>query len=64
MKYFIKVAKSEKTGKMYACLVCDLGYRMVNISFDTNLCAELLGVSIKDLLSEIKTYILFERSVN
>ena len=47
------VVKNGKNGKPYTALVMDLGYRQAFLSFDRDLCAELLGVSVLDLMSEV-----------
>lgn len=49
MKLKIYVKKSEKNGKTYRMLVVDLGYREATISFDDNIIAEILGVSVGSL---------------
>lgn len=54
MKKELKVVvKNGKNGKPYTALVMELGYRQAFLSFDRNLCAELLRVSVPDLMSEI-----------
>ena len=50
------VVKKSKNGKLYSALLADLGYRIAFLSFDRNLCAELLGMSVIDLLSEEREY--------
>lgn len=47
------VVKNGKNGKPYTALVMELGYRQAFLSFDRNLCAELLGISVPDLMSEV-----------
>lgn len=51
MKLNIIVKKSEKTGKLYRSLVVDLGYRQATLTFDDNLIAEIMGVSVGALYS-------------
>lgn len=48
-KLVVKKAVSSKTGKPYTCLVLKMGYRDAVLSFDFNLCAEALRMSISDL---------------
>lgn len=50
LKVIVKIGKNEKP---YTALVMDLGYRQAFLSFDRNLCAELVGVSITELMSEV-----------
>ena len=50
------IVKKGKNGKLYSALVADLGYRLAHLSFDRNLCAELLGLSVVDMLSEEHEY--------
>ena len=45
----VKKAISAKTGKPYSCVVLKMGYRDAVLSFDYNLCAEALRMSIPDL---------------
>lgn len=48
-KLFVKKATSSKSGKVYFCLVLKMGYRDALLSFDYNLCAEALRVSVPEL---------------
>lgn len=50
MKIYVKVFKN-KYGKKQACLVFDLEYKELVISWDTNLCAEVLGVATRELMN-------------
>lgn len=50
------VRKSKNNDYMYATLVGDLGYKEVNLSFDRYLCADLVGVTVEELLSTEGTY--------
>ena len=50
------IVKKGKNGKLYSALIADLGYRNAYLSFDRNLCAEVLGMSVIDLLSEEREY--------
>ena len=50
------IVKKGKNSKLYSALVAELGYRTAYLSFDRNLCAELLGMSVIDLLSEEREY--------
>lgn len=45
----VKKAISVKTGKPYTCFVLKMGYRDAVLSFDLNLCAEALRMSIPEL---------------
>lgn len=40
---------SKKSNKDFIALCYDLGYRSVYLSFDRNLCAELLNVPVRSL---------------
>jgi len=44
-KLFITNRKSAKTGKIFTCVVADLGYTEKILNFDLALCAELAGVT-------------------
>lgn len=48
-KLVVKKSLSAKTGKPYSCLVLKMGYRDAHLSFDFNLCAEALRISIPEL---------------
>ena len=48
-KLVVKKAISSKTGKPYSCLVLKMGYRDAVLSFDFNLCAEALRLSVTEL---------------
>lgn len=50
------IVKQGKNGKLYSALVAELGYRTAYLSFDRNLCAELVGVSVPELMSSEGTY--------
>lgn len=60
---FIKKAIS-KSGNSYCALCVDLGYRIVFLSSKENstvLCAELLGISVAELMSRPDgNYVLME----
>lgn len=45
--------RSKNSDRDYFALVLDLGYAVKILSYDTNLCAEALGVTVRDL--QIKT---------
>lgn len=47
--FYINVFKTKKGG-LCACLKADLGYTQKVISFDPSLCAELVGISVRELL--------------
>lgn len=48
MKLYVACSTSKRGSKYYA-LVLDLGYRKHFLSFDTSLCAEVLGISVEEL---------------
>jgi hypothetical protein len=52
--------KLNKDGKKYTALVLDLGYSQKYLSFDSSLCAELLGVSVRSLFETTSEYVLAE----
>ena len=54
MKFYVTCSTSKRGTKYYA-LVLDLGYRRHFLSFDTSLCAEILGVSVEELYNTYKT---------
>lgn len=49
MKMFVKIWIKKGTERKMTALVCDLGYRMVYLSFDGSFCAELLKISRSEL---------------
>lgn len=50
-KIIFKKAISEKSGKAYNCIVVDMGYREVTLTFDSAIIAELLDCSPRALAS-------------
>ena len=44
MKLFVTRKKAKNSEGTYVCLVLDLGYRSVILSYDRALCAEVLDV--------------------
>lgn len=50
-KLYVSVFQSKRSGKATYALVLDLGYVKKFLSFDTSLVAEVLGLSIIDLLN-------------
>lgn len=48
-KIIFKKAISEKSGKAYNCIVVDMGYREVTLTFDSAIIAELLDCSPRAL---------------
>lgn len=53
----LKVIIYEKDSFKKARAILDLGYRTQVISWDVNLCAEILGIATKELLTlEVGTY--------
>lgn len=55
------IVYTNKFGKKSARLVADLGYRQVVLSWDIQLCAEILRVSVADLLNAENGSILVEQ---
>ena len=47
-------ARKSKAGNTYYALVCDLGYTKKLISVNVSDIAELLGVSVVELINNIK----------
>lgn len=49
------IVKTEKSkdGKPYVALKVDLGYRKATLSVDRSLIAEILGISVKELIEEM-----------
>ena len=54
------VIKNNKDGKKYAALVCDLGYTQKYLSFDSYLCAEILGISVRELMESVSEWVISE----
>lgn len=52
--------KNNKDGKKYAALVCDLGYTQKYLSFDSYLCAEILGISVRELMESVSEWVISE----
>lgn len=48
-KIIFKKAISEKSGKAYNCIVVDMGYRELTLTFDSAVIAELLDCSPRAL---------------
>ena len=53
-KIYVTKAISGKTGKEYFKLCADLGYIVKVINLDAQLCAELLGISVRELYETVK----------
>lgn len=51
MKMFVIKKKSEKTGKEYAVLKIDFGYRVAEVFIDSAVMCELAGVDFKTFYS-------------
>lgn len=49
-KLIVSIFQSKRSGKPTYALVLDLGYTKKFLSFDTSLIAEVLGVSVVDLI--------------
>lgn len=60
MNKFKIVVKNNKAGKKYSALVCDLGYTQKFLSFDSYLCAEILGITVRELMETCSEYIISE----
>lgn len=54
------VVKNNKAGKKYAALVCDLGYTQKYLSFDSYLCAEILGITVRELMESSSEWVISE----
>lgn len=52
MKFFVKVAKSAKSGNPYLSLWVDFGYRKTVVCFDGQLCAEMLQRDYDELIMQ------------
>lgn len=48
--FYVMLRVSRKSGKPYAALYCDLGYRVAPVCFDRSVCSEILGISIRELM--------------
>lgn len=60
MKIYVELKTSKKTGNPYVALCLDLGYRKAMISYDYNLCAEVLKMSVGQMYQELNTYGIIE----
>lgn len=50
MNLYVECRKSKKdNGGFYHCLCADVGYRVIVLSYDKGVCAELLNVSPRKL---------------
>lgn len=49
--FYVMLRTSQKTGKLYAALYADLGYTQKPICFDRYIIAELLKISVVDLMA-------------
>lgn len=47
---YYKVAKSEKTGRKYACIYVDLGWRKAYLTFERDTICDILDVKPSELL--------------
>lgn len=54
------VVKLNKDNKKYAALVCDLGYTQKYLSFDSYLCAEILGITVRELMETPSEWVIAE----
>lgn len=59
MKILVKVKKSQK-GHLLSMLMVDLGYRKTVLSWDNSICAEILDISVRELLGEEREYIIYD----
>ena len=53
MKIYVEKRTSKKTGNPYVALTIDLGYRKAVLSYDYNLCAEVLKISVAQMYEEL-----------
>lgn len=60
MKIYVEKRTSKKTGNTYVALIMDLGYRKAMLSYDYNLCAEVLKMSVAEMYQELQTYGIIE----
>ena len=60
MKLTVEQKTSKKTGNSYVALILDLGYRKAMLSYDYNLCAEVLKMSVAQMYQELHTYGIIE----
>lgn len=60
MKLYVEQKTSKKTGNFYVALILDLGYRKAMLSYDFNLCAEVLKMSVAQMYQELQTYGIIE----
>lgn len=60
-RLIVKKGIGKTSGKAYAMLVLDVGYRQINLSFDITICAEALGITPAELYQmEDGNYVVFE----
>ena len=52
MKIYVEKRTSKKTGP-YVAMVIDFGYRKAVLSFDYNLCAEALNMTVAQMYDEL-----------
>lgn len=58
----IVIGIGKNSNKKYSALVCDLGYRKAFCNFDTQLCAELLNMTIPDMMNlSVGEYEIFRK---
>lgn len=48
-KLFLKRSKSQKTQREFTALYCNLGYRVMTVSYDTATIAEITGISFEKI---------------
>lgn len=53
MKIYVERRLSKKNGNPYVALSVDLGYRKAMVSYDYNLCAEVLKMSVQQMYEEL-----------
>lgn len=53
MKIYVEKRLSKKNGNPYVALTIDLGYRKAMLSYDYNLCAEVLKMSVSQMYDEL-----------
>ena len=54
MKIYVVKKILIKTGAPYVALIIDLGYRKAVLSYDYNLCAEVLKMSLAQMYDELQ----------
>lgn len=51
MTIFLRRAVSTKTNRVYAALMVELGYKQLSLTFNEQTIAEVLGISVAQLVA-------------